>query len=84
MRLMLDGRQRLTSWKDGDVIVTHEPAEYPDHVAEKLLQLRRKGLPLVVEAAPEEVHVPMSMTPPAPDKGEPKKRTKAKTASADE
>ncbi len=84
MRLMIDGRQRLSSWRDGDVVVTHEPDDYPDHVAEKLLQLRRKGLPLVVEVPQEKVHVPMSMTTPAPDKGDVPKRPKGKKASANE
>jgi len=86
MRLMLDPRQRLDKYTNGDVVVTKEPAEYPAHVAEKLLQFRRKGLPLVVEPEEEKVEEPLSLKPPAPlpsDNEEPSK-PKGKRASDNE
>jgi hypothetical protein len=73
---MLDPRQRLDKYTNGDVVVTKTPAEYPDHVSEQLLQLRRKGLPLVVEVEPEKPAQPMSMAAPSDEEEPPKPRRK--------
>ena len=35
-------------------MITHDPVEVPDKVGKALLELRRKGVALVVEADPEE------------------------------
>ena len=85
MRLMLDPRQRLDKYTNGDVVVTTEPAEYPDHVVEELLQLRRKGLPLVVEAEEEKEVKLLSMAPsPLPSDNEDPPKPRGKKASDDE
>ena len=62
MKLKLDPRQRLKQWVNGEVVVTNEPMEYPDHVVELLLQSRRNGLPLVTEVEDEETAQPWSMS----------------------
>lgn len=82
MRLMLDPRHRLDKYTNGDVVVTKEPADYPEHVTEQLLQLRRKGLPLVVEVEEEKPVQPLSMAPPTSDKEKPQKPRSKKASTA--
>jgi hypothetical protein len=75
MRVRLNPKHwQISQYKAGDLVVTHDPVEVSDRVGTALLDLRRNGVALVVEAEPEEEteqdHLLDALTEEAPDDGD--------------